>query len=281
MASLAILPLKLCLVPALIYAVSLVGRRWGAGVAGYVSALPIVAGPILLAIALERGAGFAATAAANTLLAVLGCVAFCLAYAWASARAGVAGSLALGLAAFGIAGGLLQAVAIAPLPAYALVLLVLALAQRVFPRVAAPPPAPARPMPDLPLRMVAGAALTLAVTLAAGDLGPRLAGLFAMFPVMGTILTGFTHRASGRGGAVDLLRGMVRGYAAFASFCIVLSMGLRSRPITAAFASAAGCALLVQVGMTWWRKRGVVAGAGAAATVNEGGSGAVGTVVGR
>ena len=40
-----ILLLKLCLVPALIYAVSLAGRRWGAGVAGWISALPIVAGP--------------------------------------------------------------------------------------------------------------------------------------------------------------------------------------------------------------------------------------------
>lgn len=88
----AIVLLKLCLVPALIYAVSLIGRRWGAGVAGWISALPIVAGPILLAIALERGAGFAAVSAANTLLAVLACVAFCLAYAWASARAGVAGA---------------------------------------------------------------------------------------------------------------------------------------------------------------------------------------------
>lgn len=245
----AILLLKLCLVPALIYAVSLIGRRWGAGVAGWISALPIVAGPILLAIALERGAGFAAISAANTLLAVVGCVAFCIAYARASARAGVAASLAAALTAFGVAGALLQAVTIPPWLGFPFVLAVLALAPALFPRVPAPPIAAPRPMPDLPLRMLAGAALTLSVTLAAGDLGPRLSGLLAMFPVMGTILTGFTHRAAGRAAAVALLRGMVLGYVAFASFCVVLAYGLRAWPVGQAFAAAAVCALAVQVSM--------------------------------
>jgi hypothetical protein len=247
--STGILLLKLCLVPALIYAVSLIGRRWGAGVAGWISALPIVAGPILLAIALERGANFAAVSAANTLLAVIACVAFCLAYAWASARAGVAGSLAAALAAFGLAGALLQAVAIPPWLGYPVVLVLLALAPSAFPRVPAPVLGQAGSTPDLPFRMLAGALLTLSVTLAAGDLGPRVAGLLAMFPVMGTILTGFTHRASGRASAVVLLRGMVLGYFAFASFCVVLAYGLRAWPLGLAFASAVACALVVQVSM--------------------------------
>lgn len=245
----AILLLKLCLVPALIYAVSLIGRRWGAGVAGWISALPIVAGPILLAIALERGASFAAISAANTLLAVIACVAFCLAYAWASARAGVAGSLASSWAAFALVGALLQTVVIPPWLGYPVVLVLLALAPAAFPRVPAPVLGRASLTPDLPFRMLAGALLTLSVTLAAGDLGPRVAGLLAMFPVMGTILTGFTHRAAGRAAAVALLRGMVLGYFAFASFCVVLAYGLRTWPLGPAFACAVACALAVQVSM--------------------------------
>ena len=55
-----ILLLKLLLVPSLIYAVTLVGRRWGPGVAGWMSAFPIVSGPILLTVTLEQGAAFAA-----------------------------------------------------------------------------------------------------------------------------------------------------------------------------------------------------------------------------
>jgi hypothetical protein len=45
----AVLLLKLLLVPLLIYLVTLAGRRWGPAVAGWLSAFPIVAGPILFA----------------------------------------------------------------------------------------------------------------------------------------------------------------------------------------------------------------------------------------
>ncbi|HBF50271.1 MAG TPA: hypothetical protein DDX04_07705, partial [Massilia sp.] len=58
----AVLALKLVLVPLLIYLVTLAGRRWGPSVAGWLSAFPIVAGPILLTLALEQGAPFAASA---------------------------------------------------------------------------------------------------------------------------------------------------------------------------------------------------------------------------
>jgi hypothetical protein len=69
----------------------------------------------------------------------------------------------------------------------------------------------------------------------------------AMFPVMSTILVGFSHYASGRDFAVNLLRGMVRGYYAFAAFCLVLSLGLRDQGLGAAFGMAVLAALVVQV----------------------------------
>ena len=81
-----VLLLKLVLVPALIAGVTLAGRRWGPAVAGWLSAFPIVAGPILWFIALEQGAAFAAQAAVGTLSAVLGMLAFGLSYAWAATR---------------------------------------------------------------------------------------------------------------------------------------------------------------------------------------------------
>ena len=40
--------LKLLLVPLLLAAVTLAGRRWGQSVAGWLGSFPIVAGPILL-----------------------------------------------------------------------------------------------------------------------------------------------------------------------------------------------------------------------------------------
>lgn len=246
-----VLILKLCLVPFLIYLVTLIGRRWGPNAAGWFSALPIVAGPILLTMALEQGRGFVATAAANTLLAAIAVLVFCLAYAWVACRFAVAGSILAALAAYAVAVAGLQLVELPLLPGFILVVCLLALAPRLFPRMEAADAGAAgrgtKPPNDLPLRMLAGALLSFTVTCAAAALGPRLSGVFAMFPVMGTILVGFSHYGSGRAYAVNILRGMVRGYYAFATFCLVLSLALRDGSVALAFGLAAGCALVVQV----------------------------------
>lgn len=242
----AILLLKLTLVPLLILAVTVAGRRWGPAVAGWMSAFPIVAGPILLTLTLEQGASFAATAAEGTLMAVLAILVFSIAYAWAATRYGMWGSMLRALAAYAVAVALLCTV-VPPLAAsFVLVLVALALSPRLFPRMTqdAPPKASGA---DLGWRMLAGAALVLAVTFGAASLGPRLSGFFAMFPVMSTVLVGFSHVQSGPAFAVNLLRGMVTGYYAFAVFCTVLAVALRAQPIGLAFAMAFGCALAVQL----------------------------------
>jgi hypothetical protein len=240
-----ILLLKLTMVPLLIWLVTLAGRRWGQAVAGWLSAFPIVAGPILFTLTLEQGAAFAARAAEGTLLAVVAILVFSLAYAWASARCGVAGSMTAGLLAWGGSVAALQATQLAPGPAFVLVWGALLLASRLFPD--AGPVGTGRRRNDLPWRMLAGAALVLAVTAGAAHLGARLSGFFAMFPVMGTVLVGFAHAGSGRGSAVALLRGMVTGFFGFAVFCVTLALQLREDAVGATFALALGCALVVHV----------------------------------
>lgn len=243
-----ILPLKLFLVPSLIYAVTLAGRRWGPSIAGWLSAFPVVSGPILLAIALEQGAPFAATAAEGTLMAVLAILAFSLAYAWVSARAGVVLSMTAALVTWAVVVAGLQALHPPLALAAMLVLLALVVAPHLFPPLPAlPPAAGARRGNDLPWRMAAGAALVLSVSAGAAGMGPRLSGFFAMFPVMGTVLLGFSHVQSGRVFAVHLLRGMVLGYFAFAAFCTSLAVLLRTQPLALSFASAFVIALATQL----------------------------------
>lgn len=237
--------LKLSLVPLLIFLVTLAGRRWGPGVAGWLSAFPIVAGPILFALTLEQGAAFAARAAEGTLLAVVAILVFSLAYARASARFGVAGAMALSLLAWAGSVGVLQATHLPLGLAFVLAWCALLLTWRLFP-AATPGTAGAR-RNDLPWRMLAGALLVLSVTAGAAHLGARLSGFFAMFPVMSTVLVGFAHAGSGRGSAVALLRGMVVGYFGFAVFCVTLAMRLREGAVGPAFALALGCALVVHV----------------------------------
>jgi hypothetical protein len=245
----AVLALKLTLVPLLIYLVTLAGRRWGPAVAGWLSAFPIVAGPILFALTLEQGAAFAARAAEGTLLAVVAILVFSLAYAWASMRCGVAGSMALALLAWAGSVAGLQATHLPLGLAFVCVWCALLLAFKLFP-AATPNPAGTR-RNDLPWRMLAGALLVLAVTGGAAHLGARLSGFFAMFPLMSTVLVGFAHAGSGRASAVALLRGMVAGYFGFAVFCAVLSLRLAMQvpggAAGAAFALALGGALVVHV----------------------------------
>ncbi|SFC95960.1 hypothetical protein [Massilia yuzhufengensis] len=253
---LPLLLLKLLLVPILIALVTLAGRRWGPGIAGWLSAFPIVSGPILLVIALEQGADFAATAAANTLLAVFAILVFSIAYA-RCAHLGMPRAMTAALLAYAGAVLLLQSVTLPLWAGFAFIVGALAGAPALFGRMPAQAAA-GKPARDLPWRMLAGALLALGVTCAAATLGARLSGLFAMFPVMSTVLVGFSHRASGPGFAVALLRGMVNGYYAFAVFCVVLSLLLRAQPIGVAFLVATGNALVVQLAVKHFVQRAAV-----------------------
>jgi len=242
----AILLLKLTLVPLLIYAVTLAGRRWGPAVAGWMSAFPIVAGPILLTLTLEQGAPFAATAAEGTLMAVLAILVFTVVYAWAAARLAMWGAMACALGAYALAVAGLRLLELPLALSFVTVIGALLLTPRLMPPTREATPARTAGS-DLPWRMLAAALLVLAVTYGATRLGPRLAGFFAMFPVMSTVLVGFSHVQSGPAFAVKLLRGMVTGYFAFAVFCAVLATALRTQPAGLAFAMAFGCALAVQL----------------------------------
>lgn len=250
-----ILVLKLLLVPALIAGVTLAGRRWGAAVAGWLSAFPVVSAPILFFIALDQGAGFAAHAAVGTLSAVLAILAFGLGYAWAATRYGWGISLAAGFIAYLAAVSGLGLWHPSLWPAAGAVLAALLAAPRLFPIATAAAPAPAKSN-DIHWRMAAGAVLVLLVTHFSARLGPQLSGVFAMFPVMSSVLVAFSHRHAGAGFAINMLRGMVLGYYAFAIFCLSLSLALPVLGIAPAFVVALAGALLVQAGSRVYLQRG-------------------------
>jgi hypothetical protein len=241
------LALKLFLVPSLICAITLASRRWGPAVGGWLSGFPVVSAPVLFFFAVDQGAQFAATAAVATLSAVLAVFLFSLGYAWTAARTHWLPSLLAGLAGYFAAVGVLSLLGPPVWVSAPLVYATVALAPRLFPATAAAPRAPASSHGELALRMAAGAALVLALTYFASDLGPRLSGLFAMFPVLGTVLAVFSHRQAGAPFTISLLRGMTVGYYAFTTFCLVLALALPVMSVGAAFALALAVATAVQV----------------------------------
>jgi hypothetical protein len=95
--------------------------------------------------------------------------------------------------------------------------------------------------------MAIGAILVLAVTYFASSLGPRLSGIFAMFPIMSTVLTAFSHRAAGKEFASALLKGMLLGWYSFSAFCFTLALMLQQSTLERSFFVASIVALSVQL----------------------------------
>jgi len=225
-------------VPALIGAVTVVGQRTGPRVAGVLTALPVVAGPIALFVAIEQGAAFEARSAVATLAALLAVAAFCILYARTCLRRGWPASLLAGLFGFGLTTLALKRLDPGLAGATALALASPLCVQMLTPRP--PPPARVRPVSRAGLfgRMGAGAALMIGVTALADALGPTWSGLLTVFPVATTVLTVSWHRTQGPEFAVYLLRSLGNGLYGLAVFFAVLGLGLERLGIATAFALA-------------------------------------------
>jgi lipoprotein signal peptidase len=78
--------LKILLVPALIATVTLVGRRYGQRVGGWLGSFPIVAGPILFILSFENGVAFGAAAAQSAFAAIAPAMIFYVVYARLAVR---------------------------------------------------------------------------------------------------------------------------------------------------------------------------------------------------
>ena len=237
-----LLALKLTLAPGLVAATTLAGRRWGPQMAGWLGGLPVVVGPILLALAVEHGDGFAADAAEGSLIGLLSLTAFMLAYAWTARRFAWLPTLLAGWAAFAAATLALEGLTLAPVAALALVTIVFVATDRALP--AGDSAGPARtPRHDLAVRVACTAALVLALTALADVLGARLSGMLASFPVLASVLAAFTHHLAGAGPAAEFLRGLVRGLLSYALFCFVVAVLLPGAGMAIAFGAATAAAL--------------------------------------
>ena len=242
-----ILALKLVASPLLIGAASLVGRRWGQTVGGWLVGLPLTSGPVAFFLALDHGTVFAAKAAGGSLAGTAAEALFALAYAFAAKR--LAWPLSFCAGAAGFAAGA-AAIALLRLPLAALfvaALAALALALVLLPRYPSGERlVVARPRWDIPLRMLVATALILGLTQAAPMLGARLAGTLATFPVFAAVLSVFAHHVEGKAAAARVLRGLLLGLFGFVGFFYVLASLLERTGIAAGFLLASAVALATQ-----------------------------------
>jgi hypothetical protein len=244
----AVLALKLILAPAFVVVASLTARRFGPRIGGLVGGLPVVAGPILLVLAIVHDRAFAARSATTSLLGLVSLATFVLVYGVAARRLRWPGALALAWLAFLTMTALASAFDVAATPALAVAFASFVGARALLPRPAgAPSPvAIAPPSWDLPVRAACAAAMVLTITAASAGLGPGLSGLLAPSPIITTVLAAFTHAQLGSDATLRLLRGMLTGFFAFALFVWTVAIALPHTSIVAAFALATAVAALTQ-----------------------------------
>jgi hypothetical protein len=242
-----LLAVKLLLSPCFVMGASLIARRFGPRVGGLTAGLPVVAGPILLAYAIEHGRAFAATAAAGTLTGLVSLIAFVVVYGHLARRFSWGTSMLAGWLAFACATAVFSAISLPLGVSLALAAAALAAGLAALPRARDEQRAPRKPPSwDLPLRAACAAALVLTLTAIAGWLGPQVSGLLAPFPIIATVMATFTHAQRGTEQLLRMLRGLLSGFGAFALFCFSLALLLRHLSTAESFLAATALALLAQ-----------------------------------
>ncbi|HEU4973720.1 MAG TPA: hypothetical protein VFT50_01420 [Baekduia sp.] len=222
-------------------------RRFGPRVGGLIGGLPVVAGPILLVLALLHGRSFGANAATGSLLGLGSLAAFVTVYAAACPRVSPPTALVLGWCTFLAATVLLAPIDAGAVPALAVACGSFWVAMLLIPRPVDGTTAVAGPPAwDLPVRAACAGAMVVALTAASAGLGAHVSGLLAPFPVITSVLAAFTHAQRGPGDTLRLLQGMLIGLFAFALFCFTVAVGLRHGGIAVAFGAATTSAILIQ-----------------------------------
>ncbi|MCU4412498.1 hypothetical protein KTH71_00335 [Acinetobacter sp. WU_MDCI_Axc73] len=237
---------KLLIVPFFILLVSLAGRRWGTKVAGILSGMPVVAGPIVVLMAFDQGIIFGVQAAIAGISGVVSLLSFGIAYCWLSRSFHWSVSFLGGGAVWVFTATLLtflpQNLYVVSLVAILGLMLTPFLLPTLMTIVV-----PARQFNDLPLRMLAGGLFTLAVTALAYVLSSQWSGLLSVFPIIGSVMAIFTHIMQGSEAVTVLYHGTVRGLYSLTVFLIVLAAGWGSFNFWQVIAVGVFMAILVQL----------------------------------
>ena len=244
-AALDLLLLKVSIAPAFIGLLSWIAQRYGHRTAGWLVALPVNTGSVLLVLALTEGTPFASGAALGALLGVVSLSVFSIGYARSTHRFTWPICLAIAAASFTVSTAILtkvpEIVELDLAAAVAALIGVLALLPKPGRSVSAPP----APGWEIPLRMLTAALLVLTITTLASALGPQLSGLLSPVPVFTITLVIFTHSRYGPAPVLDFLAGLLYGMFGFAAFCAVAAVLIE--PYGIAIGLSAGLAAFLAV----------------------------------
>lgn len=218
--------LKLAGAPLLVAGASLAGRRFGPSIAGLLSGLPVIAGPIIAVLWLEQGADYAAQVAQMLLVGLTPLAAYLWLFARLAQRRSWMSCLLGGWAAFLLLAFLCLCLSFPVWLLAGVALLSLGAVGVMLPRSHAEPASAGLPRIELLARVIAAFALVFGLTSVSGRLGAQWTGMLAAFPVAGSVMPAFTLARSGQAATLRLLRGFVSGLFGLAAFALCLALCL-------------------------------------------------------
>lgn len=230
--------LKLALVGAVVLAASFAAKRFGHGIAGTLSGLPMIAGPIMGFVLLQAPPSQAHAIALATIVAYPAMVAHMVAFAHAVRRWPWWVSLLAANAVFLAVGGLLVWLALPLVAACALAALAPWAGMRAMPAHRRERTVLHIPPVELVLRVAAATALAAAIMGGAPVFPAALSGLLLALPITGNVLPCFTRVRHGADATIELLAGFVRGMVGFGAFFMVLALALPALGAGPAYAAA-------------------------------------------
>ncbi len=255
--------LKLLLVPAMVGLVSLLSQRFGQGVAGLLSGLPVIAATVTAVLMLEAPRESVAAIAHASYAAIPAAFAYTLAFSWVARwieprhpGPQAAWLLCLGGAAlaFFVVGFGLQALPIGHAPRLLIALASPLLTLALMPRQPGQAPIAFRiPRVELGLRMAFAFLMAMVLMWSATRLSPAASGLVLAWPITGCVLPCFTIALYGSPATLQLLKGFANGLFGFTCFfaalASLLDAGLAAGPafVLSLLAALAGAWVLLQL----------------------------------
>ena len=227
--------MKYLFTPIIIWAATILSRKLGTSIGGWVIALPLTSAPAAYLLAQNEGFRFTEKATLGMLAGTASQVAFAIAYAITAKRYAKNYSLISGTILFAITTVILSAFQLNALSALIIVLISIALGIYFFNKTEPEKSNGGKGLAswDLPLRMATATIVVIAITESAPLIGAHMAGLLSPFPILGATLAYFEHSQSGAKSAIASLRGLVLGLITPAIFFYILTTRIQHNGYTA------------------------------------------------
>ena len=238
--------LKLITVPLFIVLISFVGRKWGSEIAGTLGAFPVVAGPILFFLTLEQGLSFGAKASIFVIYGSVSLLIFGLTYAWACRFLSYIPCLFISLIAWYVSAFVLSLCPQDLFFSTALAVCFLFVIPYLLPKSNTLN----KSLPglkDLPIRMIVGMLLTIAITSLANQLGAIWSGILSVFPVVTLVLVVFSHRSHGQDHVLQVFKGLSRGVYSFVAYFVIYALCVERLDLWQTLLASLTASLLVQL----------------------------------